>query len=113
MRMRGAQNEAVSHAGERHVGDVAAVAFDQAGILEAGNGLADCKFTHYVPHLSLLDGSADPPPRPVRTMPGASIKAAGHRELRLLHGPAEGFNPALNWLFKPAARDCSLRVARQ
>jgi hypothetical protein len=56
----------------------------------------------------VLDGSADPPPRPVRTMPGASIKAAGHRELRLLHGPAEGFNPALNWLFKQAARDCSL-----
>jgi hypothetical protein len=56
----------------------------------------------------VLDGSADPPPRPVRTMPGASIKAAGHRELRLLHGPVEGFNPAFNWLFKPAAGDASL-----
>ncbi len=51
MGMRRAQHEAVRHAGKRHVGDIAAMAFDQPRILEAGNGLADRVFTHRSPHI--------------------------------------------------------------
>ena len=51
MGVRRAQHDAMSHAGKGHVGDIAAVALDQARVLEAGNGLADCKFTHRIPRL--------------------------------------------------------------
>ena len=50
VRMRRAQHVAERHAGKRHVGDVAAAALDEAGILEARHRLTYGEFTHGDPH---------------------------------------------------------------
>jgi len=72
--VRRAQHDAMGHAGKGHVGDIAAVALDQARVFKAGNGLADCKFTHRIPRLRCC--GAGPSIRshavvPVRMTPGA------------------------------------------
>ena len=46
MGMRRAQHITEGHSGEHHVGDVAAVTFDQSRVFETWDGLANCEFTH-------------------------------------------------------------------
>ena len=46
MGMRRAQHEAMRHARQRHVGDIAAAAAHEPRILEARNRLTDRKLTH-------------------------------------------------------------------
>jgi len=51
MGMRRAQHIAEGHSGKHHVGDIAAMAFDQPRVFEARDGLANSEFTHHMPHM--------------------------------------------------------------